>query len=59
VLLDGRPIPQAAAGTAVHAGTAQVQMQDVYNLVDLPAVQSHTLTVEFPPGVSVYDFTFG
>ena len=59
VLLDGRPIPQALAGTAVRAGTAQVQLQDVYNLVDLPSVQTHTLTVQFPPGVTVYDFTFG
>jgi cytochrome c biogenesis protein CcdA/thiol-disulfide isomerase/thioredoxin len=59
VLLDGRPISQGLAGTAVHAGTAQVQMQDVYNLVDLPSVQTHTLTVQFPPGVTVYDFTFG
>jgi thiol-disulfide isomerase/thioredoxin len=59
VLLDGRPIPQAVAGTAVRGGTTQVQMQDVYNLVDLPSVQTHTLTVQFPPGVTVYDFTFG
>jgi len=34
-------------------------MQDVYNLVDLPSAQTHTLTVQFPPGVTVYDFTFG
>lgn len=59
VLLDGRPIPQSLAGTAVHAGAAEVQFQDVYNLVDLPSVQTHTLTVEVPAGVSVYDFTFG
>jgi thiol-disulfide isomerase/thioredoxin len=59
VLLDGRPIPQALAGTNVHDGTAMVQFQDVYNLVDLPSVQTHTLTVQPPPGVTVYDFTFG
>jgi cytochrome c biogenesis protein CcdA/thiol-disulfide isomerase/thioredoxin len=59
VLLDGRPIPAAVAGTAVHDGTAAVRFQDVYNLVDLPSVQTHTLTVRFPPGVTVYDFTFG
>jgi cytochrome c biogenesis protein CcdA/thiol-disulfide isomerase/thioredoxin len=59
VLLDGRPIPQALAGTNVHDGTARVQFQDVYNLVDLPSVQTHTLTVLPPPGVTVYDFTFG
>jgi cytochrome c biogenesis protein CcdA/thiol-disulfide isomerase/thioredoxin len=59
VLLDGRPIPKAVAGANVHDGVAEVQLQDVYNLVDLPSVQTHTLTVEFPPGVTVYDFTFG
>jgi cytochrome c biogenesis protein CcdA/thiol-disulfide isomerase/thioredoxin len=59
VLLDGRPIPQALAGTSVRSGTAEVQLQDVYNLVDLPSVQTHTLTVLPAPGVSVYDFTFG
>jgi cytochrome c biogenesis protein CcdA/thiol-disulfide isomerase/thioredoxin len=59
VLLDGRPIPAAVAGTAVHDSTAAVRFQDVYNLVDLPSVQTHTLTVHFPPGVTVYDFTFG
>ncbi|HVR05633.1 MAG TPA: cytochrome c biogenesis protein DipZ [Solirubrobacteraceae bacterium] len=59
VELDGRPIPQALAGTAVHAGVAAVRFQDIYNLVDLPSVQTHTLTVQVPPGVSVYDFTFG
>jgi cytochrome c biogenesis protein CcdA/thiol-disulfide isomerase/thioredoxin len=59
VLLDGRPIPQSLAGTNVRSATAMVGLQDVYNLVDLPSVQTHTLTVEFPPGVTVYDFTFG
>ncbi|HXA55092.1 MAG TPA: hypothetical protein VNV37_09505, partial [Solirubrobacteraceae bacterium] len=59
VLLDGRPISSAVAGVNVHGGAAAVRLQDVYNLVDLPSVQTHTLTVEFPPGVTVYDFTFG
>jgi cytochrome c biogenesis protein CcdA/thiol-disulfide isomerase/thioredoxin len=59
VLLDGRPIPQSLAGTSVHDGTAVVQFQDVYNLVNLPSVQTHTLTVEPAQGASIYDFTFG
>ncbi len=59
VLLDGRPLPATDAGSAVHDGTAAVRFQDVYPLVDLPSVQTHTLTVHFPPGVTVYDFTFG
>ncbi len=59
VLLDGRPIPQAVAGTDVHGGVAMAKFQDVYNLVNLPSVQTHTLTVEPAPGATVYDFTFG
>jgi cytochrome c biogenesis protein CcdA/thiol-disulfide isomerase/thioredoxin len=59
VLLDGRPIPQAAAGTSVHGAVADVRFQDIYNLVNLPSVQTHTLTVEPAPGTTVYDFTFG
>jgi cytochrome c biogenesis protein CcdA/thiol-disulfide isomerase/thioredoxin len=59
VLLDGHPIPQSVAGTSVHDANAEVRLQDVYNLVNLPSVQTHTLTVEPPPGVTVYDFTFG
>ncbi len=59
VLLDGRPIPPSVAGTNVHDGTAMAQFQDVYNLVNLPEVQTHTLTVEPAPGATVYDFTFG
>ena len=59
VLLDGHAIPQSLAGTAIHAGVVQVQLQDLYNLVNLPSVQTHTLTVRVPAGTSVYDFTFG
>jgi cytochrome c biogenesis protein CcdA/thiol-disulfide isomerase/thioredoxin len=59
VLLDGRPIPPSVAGTSVRGGTAMVQFQDVYNLVSLPEVQTHTLTVEPTSGAAVYDFTFG
>jgi cytochrome c biogenesis protein CcdA/thiol-disulfide isomerase/thioredoxin len=59
VLLDGHPIPQSLAGTNVRSGSVQVQFQDVYDLVNLPDVQTHTLTVEPAPGASIYDFTFG
>ena len=59
VLLDGRPIPPSLAGKDVHSGTVGVRFQTVYNLVDLPSVQTHTLTVEPAPGTSIYDFTFG
>ncbi len=36
-----------------------VRQQRLYSLVSLPSAQRHRLTVSVPPGVSVYDFTFG
>jgi Thioredoxin like C-terminal domain len=59
VLLDGRRIPVAAAGADVHRGLVTVQSQRLYDLVSLPGAEFHTLTVEVPPGVRAYDFTFG
>jgi cytochrome c biogenesis protein CcdA/thiol-disulfide isomerase/thioredoxin len=48
VLLDGRPY-----------STVTVRGQQLYTLVSLPSAQQHMLTVQVPPGVSAYDFTFG
>jgi len=59
VLLDGRPIAPARAGADVHDGVVTVAGQRLYSLVSLPRDQQETLTVETPPGVSAYDFTFG
>jgi thiol-disulfide isomerase/thioredoxin len=59
VLLDGRPIPAAAAGGDVHGSTVAVSGQRLYALVRRPAAERHRLTVILPPGVSAYDFTFG
>ena len=59
VLLDGRPIPPAQAGADVQAGQLKVSGQRLYSLVALPRDERHALTVELPPGVSAYDFTFG
>ncbi len=59
VLLDGHPIPASVAGSDVHAGTVRVGFERLYRLVNLPSVQTHTLTIEAAPGVSVYDYTFG
>ena len=36
-----------------------VRHQRLYSLVSLPAAEQHALTVQVPPGVSAYDFTFG
>jgi cytochrome c biogenesis protein CcdA/thiol-disulfide isomerase/thioredoxin len=59
VLLDGQPIPRAPAGEDVHEGFTTVGFDRLYRLAELPNVQEHTLTVQVPPGVAVYDFTFG
>jgi cytochrome c biogenesis protein CcdA/thiol-disulfide isomerase/thioredoxin len=59
VLLDGRPIPAAAAGADVHNGVATIESQRLYRLVDLPRVGDHSLTVAPDPGISGYAFTFG
>jgi cytochrome c biogenesis protein CcdA/thiol-disulfide isomerase/thioredoxin len=59
VLLDGHPIPASAAGSDVRAGVVTVLGQRLYSLVSLPQAAFHALTVEVPPGVRAYDFTFG
>jgi len=59
VLLDGQPIPSAHAGTDVKNGVVTVTGQRLYSLVSFPTAQDFTFTVQLPPGVSAYDFTFG
>jgi len=59
VLLDGRPISAADAGADVHAGVVTIDKQRLYNLVDLPRVERHVLTLQPEAGVSGYAFTFG
>jgi cytochrome c biogenesis protein CcdA/thiol-disulfide isomerase/thioredoxin len=59
VLLDGRPIPTADSGADVHGGRVTVVGQRLYSLVSLPTDEPQTVTIDVPPGVSAYDFTFG
>jgi Thioredoxin like C-terminal domain len=59
VLLDGHPIPPALAGSDVHGGSVSVDSQRLYQLVDLPRVEEHVLTLEPERGVMGYAFTFG
>ena len=59
VLLDGKPISAADAGADVHGGAVTVTGQRLYNLVDLPKVGHHVLTLEPEAGVEGYAFTFG
>jgi cytochrome c biogenesis protein CcdA/thiol-disulfide isomerase/thioredoxin len=59
VLLDGRPISRADAGEDVRGGTVTVSGHRLYELVDLPAVGEHVLTLKPEAGVEGYAFTFG
>jgi cytochrome c biogenesis protein CcdA/thiol-disulfide isomerase/thioredoxin len=59
VLLDGRPIAPRLAGEDVDGRHATVAGQRLYRLVDLPRSERHLLTLELPPDVSGYAFTFG
>lgn len=59
VLLDGKPLPPAVAGSDVHDGVATVDRQRLYRLVELPRAERHVLTLELPAGTSGYAFTFG
>jgi cytochrome c biogenesis protein CcdA/thiol-disulfide isomerase/thioredoxin len=60
VLLDGKPIPARYAGADVRSGgRVTVRGQRLYSLVSAPADETATITVQVPPGVSAYDFTFG
>ncbi|MEA2201708.1 MAG: hypothetical protein QOI89_2304 [Solirubrobacteraceae bacterium] len=59
VLLDGRAIPSADAGSDVHSGVASVRGQRLYTLVSLRHNERHRLSLRFAPGVSGYAFTFG
>jgi hypothetical protein len=59
VLLDGKPIPAGLAGADVHNGRVEVTAQRLYNLVDLPRVGRHLLTLEPEAGATGYAFTFG
>jgi len=59
VLLDGQPISSADAGGDVHGGAVSVTGQRLYNLVNLPGVGHHVLTLEPEAGVMGYAFTFG
>ena len=59
VLIDGRRIAASEQGADVHGGVVTVTGQRLYSLVALRTDAVQTLTVEIPPGVSAYDFTFG
>ncbi len=59
VLLDGKPITAAQAGSDAHNGVVTVSNHRLYNLVSLPTAERHRLTLYLDPGVTGYAFTFG
>jgi cytochrome c biogenesis protein CcdA/thiol-disulfide isomerase/thioredoxin len=59
VLLDGRPVGAADAGSDVRGSIAMVRGERLYRLISLPRVGRHRLTLEAAPGVTGYAFTFG
>jgi cytochrome c biogenesis protein CcdA/thiol-disulfide isomerase/thioredoxin len=59
VLLDARPVPSVHAGADVNHSVVTVTGQRLYSLISFPSARLFTFTVELPPDVSAYDFTFG
>jgi cytochrome c biogenesis protein CcdA/thiol-disulfide isomerase/thioredoxin len=59
VLLDGHPISAADSGADVHDSYVTVRGERLYGLISFPQAQQHTFTIQIPPGISAYDFTFG
>jgi cytochrome c biogenesis protein CcdA/thiol-disulfide isomerase/thioredoxin len=59
VLLDGRPIAAAAAGSDVHDARVTVRGQRLYTLVSLAHAGRHQLSLRLQPSVTGYAFTFG
>jgi cytochrome c biogenesis protein CcdA/thiol-disulfide isomerase/thioredoxin len=57
--LDGRPVAAAIAGTDVRDGAVRVIGERLYELIDLPRVGDHVLSLRPDAGVQGYAFTFG
>ena len=59
VMLDGKPIKAADAGKDVKNGSAEIDGQRLYSLVDLPETGRRQLSLSLPSGIQGYAFTFG
>lgn len=59
VMLDGKPIKAADAGKDVKNGSAEIDGQRLYSLVDLPETGRHQLSLSLPSAIQGYAFTFG
>jgi hypothetical protein len=59
VLLDGKAVSDADAGSDVKDGVAEISSERLYRLIELEEAGQHTLTLRFAPGITGYAFTFG
>jgi len=60
VLLDGKPVPAADAGSDLSGSVATVRDERLYTLVQGAGYGEHTLELDIPePGLRAYTFTFG
>jgi hypothetical protein len=59
VFLNGRPVRVKEAGMDVSGGAVEVGFQRLYRLIDLPRVETATLSLRPDPGLTAYAFTFG
>jgi hypothetical protein len=60
VLVDGKPVPARLAGADVGpGGRFTVRGQRLYSLLSFPTDEQALITVQLPPGVRAYSFTFG
>ena len=60
VLLDGKPVDAARAGSEVTDGRVTMDRKDLFQLVSLDAVEAHELVLRVTgPGPVFYAFTFG
>lgn len=59
VALDGRPVPQGTAGSALRASSIVVSTQDLYPLLAGVSGGYHVIDLTVPAGFQLYTFTFG
>ncbi|MCA9371576.1 cytochrome c biogenesis protein DipZ [Candidatus Woesebacteria bacterium] len=60
VYLDGKQIDTARAGKDVQNGVVKLDVDRLYELVDLQGDRgNHELRLEFDPGIQIFAFTFG
>lgn len=60
VFLDGKKIPESAAGADVKNGVVTIGQDRLYALFNSHGgIEEHVLRLEFSSGIAVYAFTFG